>query len=144
MAFSGSLEDRLAIHELVATYADAVSRRNAEEWGSVWAEDALWRVPGFPGLDRVEGRKAIVAAWSEAMTNFTENFMVQTVGALTIDEDKATGRAYNQETATDLNGNTVWAKGAYEDEFVKRDGRWWFATRIYSPGHSGSHTIARP
>ena len=140
MAFSGAVEDRLAIHELVATYADAVSRRNADDWGTVWADDAVWRVPGFPGLDRVEGRDAIVAAWSEAMTNFTENFMIQTVGALNIDGDTATGRAYNQETATDLEGKTIWAKGGYEDEFVKRDGRWFFSQRVYTPGHAGEHT----
>lgn len=140
MAFSGAVEDRLAIHELVASYADAVSRRDANDWGKVWAEDAVWSVPAFPGLERVEGREAIVAAWSEAMTNYTENFMVQTVGALDIQGDTGTGRAYNQETGTDLAGNTVWAKGKYEDEFVKRDGQWFFAKRIYHPGHSGIHS----
>lgn len=143
MAFSGPLEDRLAIHELVASYADAVSRRDADDWGKVWAEDAVWKVPAFPGLAHVEGRGPIVAAWSEAMTNFTENFMIQTVGAMEIDGDTGTGRAYNQETATDLEGRTTWAKGSYEDTYVKRDGQWFFGVRIYHPGHSGYHDSPR-
>ena len=39
MAFTGPLEDRIAIRELLETYADAVCRVDAEAWGSTWAED---------------------------------------------------------------------------------------------------------
>ena len=38
MPFSGPVEDRLAIRELLETYADAVTRQDAEAWGSTWAE----------------------------------------------------------------------------------------------------------
>ncbi|MFN3232284.1 MAG: nuclear transport factor 2 family protein [Alphaproteobacteria bacterium] len=136
MAFNGPLEDRLAIHELVASYADAVCRRNAEDWGATWAEDSVWKVPGFPGLEHVEGRAAIVAAWSEAMTNYTLNYMAQTMGALEVQGDTATGRTHNAETGIDLDGNTRQHVGTYEDQYVKRDGRWLFASRTYTPRHS--------
>ena len=137
MAFTGPVEDRLAIHELVASYADAVSRRDAHDWGANWAEDAVWRVPAFPGLEKVEGRDAIVAAWSEAMSNFSMNLMVQTLGAVAVDGDRATGRAYHNELVADLEGNTRTAYGCYEDEYVKRDGRWLFASRVFTSLHSG-------
>ena len=136
MAFTGETEDRLAIHELVARYADAVSRRSAEDWGKTWAEDALWMVPEFPGLERVEGRSAIVAAWSQAMTNYTLNFMVQTLGALDIQGDQGTGRTHNAETAVNLEGVTHQHIGCYEDTYIKQNGQWLFASRIYTPRHS--------
>ena len=33
MAFSGSTEDRLVINELGMSYGDAVTRKDAKEWG---------------------------------------------------------------------------------------------------------------
>ncbi len=56
MAFTGPFEDRLAIHELVAAYADAVTRNDAADWGALWAEDGLWELPIIPGMERVVGR----------------------------------------------------------------------------------------
>jgi len=32
MPFTGPTDDRLAIHELVASYGDAVTRRDADAW----------------------------------------------------------------------------------------------------------------
>ena len=32
-------EDEVAIHALVARYADAVTRREEKDWGATWAED---------------------------------------------------------------------------------------------------------
>ena len=67
MAFEGPVEDRLAIHELVMSYGDAVTRKDADDWGATWAEDAVWRIPTFPGLELTEGREAIVQNWRAAM-----------------------------------------------------------------------------
>lgn len=50
MTFTGPFEDRLALRELLETYADAVTQRDADTWGAIWAEDAIparriqWRV----------------------------------------------------------------------------------------------------
>ena len=57
MPFIGPIEDRFAIHELVMVYGDAVARKNPDDWGSTWDENAIWSVPNFPGLEKVEGRK---------------------------------------------------------------------------------------
>ena len=42
MGFRGPLEDRLAIRELIDAYADATMLRDAQAWGGLWAEDAVW------------------------------------------------------------------------------------------------------
>ena len=136
MAFTGPFEDRLAIRELVDSYADGVSRRDATVWSLTWADDALWCVPEFPGLERVEGRAAIVAAWSEAMTNYTLNFMAQSMGAMDVQENTGTGLVHNFEVGVDLEGNTHQHVGCYEDAYVKQDGKWLFASRIYTPRHN--------
>src|SRR5438874_4026407 len=67
VSFTGPVEDRLAIHELVASYADAVTRRDADSWIANWADDAVWRLPAIPGMERVEGKQAILDAWLGAM-----------------------------------------------------------------------------
>ena len=60
MVFKGLTYDRLVIHELVMTYGDAVTRKDSDGWGNTWAKNAIWSVPNFPGLEKVEGRKEIV------------------------------------------------------------------------------------
>ena len=62
--FKGPLEDRIAIRELCETYADAVVRADAGDWGKVWSEDAHWDLMG----NKVDGREAIVAFWKQAMS----------------------------------------------------------------------------
>ena len=59
MPFTGPFEDRLAIHELVASYGDAVTRRDADAWIANWSEDCVWKLPAIPGMERVEGKAAI-------------------------------------------------------------------------------------
>ena len=62
MAFSGPLEDRIAIRELLETYANAACRVDAEAWGSTWAEDGLREMPDYPlhGHDHGSGKHRCV------------------------------------------------------------------------------------
>ena len=78
MISTGPTEDRLAIRELVESYNDAVMRFDADAWGSNWAPDGVW---SLPGRGEVSGREAIV--------------------------------------------------GEYTDDYVRADGRWYFAKRVY-------------
>ncbi len=54
MSFEGSSEDRLALRDLLDTYADAVSRADGEAWAATWTEDAEWHLPG---LGTIKGRR---------------------------------------------------------------------------------------
>lgn len=59
MAFSGPLEDRVAIRELIDAYADATMLRDEEAWAALWAEDACWQLPDFPTMETRSGRKPL-------------------------------------------------------------------------------------
>lgn len=60
MPFTWPFEDRLAIRELIESYGDAVTQRDANAWGECWAEDSCWRLPDLPGWERIEGKQTIV------------------------------------------------------------------------------------
>jgi uncharacterized protein (TIGR02246 family) len=137
MAFSGPMEDRLAIHELVASYGDAVTRRNAKDWISNWAEDGVWKLPAIPGMERIEGREAILKAWLGAMPGWPFQVNIQTCGAIVVQGDRASGHTYTAELNTDVNGKTERWTNRYDDTWVKRDGRWLFASRSLTVLHIG-------
>lgn len=121
-------EDELAIRRLLEAYADAVFRRDAQGWGALWDEDAVWSLLG----QEVRGRAAIVAAWSEAMRAFpVAAFFVQP-GPLEIDDDGARGRSYTNEVLRTADGALRRVVGQYEDRFVRREAGWRFAARSFS------------
>ncbi|MGE0666222.1 MAG: nuclear transport factor 2 family protein [Sphingomonadales bacterium] len=136
MAFTGPFEDRLAIHELVMAYADAVTNRDADAWAATWAKDGVWILPTSAATAKVEGRDAIVAAWVGAMKNFPNLAAVSTLGVVEVTGDRARGRAYPRELVINADGTTRHDTGRYDDEYVKRDGKWLFKSRTYTRLHS--------
>lgn len=137
MPFIGPIEDRLAIHELVISYGDAVTRRDADAWIANWAEDAVWKLPAVPGMERVEGKAAILKAWLDAMPGWPMQVNIQTVGSVEIDGDTAHGHSYTREINTDTTGKTERWTNRYTDEWVKQDGRWLFKSRSLEVLHIG-------
>ena len=137
MTFTGPFEDRLAIHELVATYADAITVRDPAGWKALWAEDSEWCLPLIPGMENSKGREAIFAAWEAAMKDFPNMVGTSGLGMLEIDGDKAKGRAYPRELIISPDGATRTDYGLYEDDYVKIDGAWLFKRRAHSILYSG-------
>lgn len=134
MTFTGPFEDRLAIRELLETYADAVTRRDADAWGATWAEDAEWSLPDYPELGTTTGRPAIVAMWIEAMKAYPGIMFEAWPGSIAITGDTAAMRSYTSEVY-DQDGVTMRDRGVYEDTCVKIDGRWFFKTRSFRNIH---------
>ena len=133
MISSGPLEDRLAIRELVESYNDAVMRFDPEDWGANWADDGIW---SLPGRGEVEGRDKIVPFWTAVMSNIEVDGFFASGGVLTVVGDTAHGTWYQQEFLRDKpQGDAAVTKrfviGEYTDDYVKRDGRWLFAKRVY-------------
>jgi uncharacterized protein (TIGR02246 family) len=125
--FKGPLEDRVAISELHQTYADAVVRIDAEDWGKVWAEDARWNLMGM----ETEGREAIVAFWKQAMSGL-DAVSFHCIAAMTVvDGDTAIGRCQTQEIMKNKDGTTRMIGGLYDDTMVKRGGQWLYSSRSF-------------
>lgn len=134
MTFTGPFEDRLAIRELLETYADAVTRRDADDWAATWAEDAEWSLPDYPELGTTKGRDAIKAMWIEAMKAYPGIMFEAWPGAIAVDGDTAVVRSYTAEVY-DQDGTTMRDRGVYEDTCRKVDGRWLFSSRSFRNIH---------
>ena len=134
MTFTGAYEDRLAIRDLLDTYADAVNRRDADAWGATWAEEAEWSLPDYPEIGTTKGRAAIVAMWIEAMKPYPGIMFHAWPGSIEIDGNRATVRSYTSEVY-DRNDTTMRDRGVYEDICVKIDGCWLFAARSFRNIH---------
>jgi len=146
MAYTGPLADRIEIRELIEAYSDAVMRGDAEDWGKVWAEDAYWALPEYPGHEEFIGRDAIVAGWTWSMAQFgaareqggkPAMIYIGTPGAIEVEGDRATARVYTSEIYR-IPGteNEVRVRGQYDDELARIDGKWLFTKRIYRTLHS--------
>jgi uncharacterized protein (TIGR02246 family) len=134
MVFTGPAEDRLAIRELIETYADAVTRCDAAAWGAVWAEDGEWSLPDYPEIGTTAGRDAIVAMWVEAMKHYPGVMFEAWPGSIEIDGDRAIVLSYTSEVY-DQDGVTKRDRGVYHDICVKENGQWLFKHRTFKNIH---------
>lgn len=140
-ATSDAPTPREAIGGLVHRYADAVVRRDQEQWASTWSNDAKWHLG--PAMS-VEGRDAIVGLWVKAMGGFAA--VVQTVnnGEVHVDGDTATGRWYINEHFCRADGLTGILLAYYDDTYVKVDGNWLFASRALVAQYQGAPDLSAP
>ncbi|MFA7440625.1 MAG: nuclear transport factor 2 family protein [Sphingomonadaceae bacterium] len=121
--------DRVAINDVLARYADGVTRRDVAVWRSTWDEDAEWYLFG---PESVRGRDAIVAAWEEAIAGFPFVVMMVSQGAVEIDGDRAQGHSFSSEIARTADGKRLRVHGCYEDRYIRRNGVWGFSFRRFT------------
>lgn len=118
------LADREAIRELVVSYAECVWFKDAAGAGKLFAEECVMD----PGTGQVlRGRDELVASYTRAFAEndfmpFVSNHLVE------LDRDRARGTCRLDLRAT-MNGTAMIGAGHYEDEYVRLDGEWRFASR---------------
>ena len=127
-------QDQLAIRALLERYCDGVNQRDAEIWGSTWAEDAVWELPHLD-MAGITGREEIVAAWLEAMKLFPFVNMMAHPGFIEVSGDRAVMRSYTSEVAVMQDGSEIAPRGEYEDECVRVNGEWKFSLRRFKVLH---------
>lgn len=118
-----------ALRQLVARYCDAVIRNDEASWTSTWTRDAVWELKaGSP----IEGREAIVRAWSKAMAGM--KWVVQTPAVSVFEVDEAAGvgqgRVTFQEQFVRTNGKAGTMVATYVDRYERVAGQWLFAARV--------------
>lgn len=129
MISSGPIEDRLAIRELVDSYNDAVMRFDRDAWAANWTDDAVW---SLPGMGDVAGKDKFVPMWQQMMSGFSFVGFFASAGPIVVTGNSAHGTWYQQEFLHQKDGAKRRITGRYEDDYVKRNGRWFFQKRVYS------------
>jgi len=125
----GPVEDRLAIRELIETFAVGAMHIDAEMWGSTWAEEGSWKLPSMS--EPAVGKSDIVATFREKLAYVKFMSMIAYPAELVIDGDRARGKAYSRELIYTKNDDKKVVIGFFTDEYVKRDGRWYFLSRVF-------------
>ena len=134
--YTGPLEDRIAIRELMESYADAVNRADRALMTSLWAEDGHWDLSHYPQLGVVSGRDAVMELWASAMPAYPELSFIAMPGMIQVDGDTAVARTYFSEVYTDPDsGKDKRARACYNDKLVKRGGQWLFKERGFAIIH---------
>lgn len=138
MGTADDTADYIGVTRLQAAYADTVSRRAWDEFGRIFAPDAVVVVDtgvGDPlrlaGPDGVAGFIAGAIERFEFFQFVPLNTVVET--AVGGDPDAAEGRLYICELRQDRdNGHWTNAFGVYHDRYRRgADGRWRFTHRRY-------------
>jgi uncharacterized protein (TIGR02246 family) len=128
MISSGAVEDRLAIRELVESYNDAVMRFDGEAWAANWTDDAVW---SLPGMGELEGKDTFYPMWKQMMAGFSFVGFFASAGPIVVKGATAHATWYQQEFLHQKDGVKRAITGQYEDDYVKRSGRWFFHKRVY-------------
>lgn len=134
---------RAPIEDLVHRYADAVVRRDEEQWSLTWAPDAVWELGRG---NRVEGRDAIVGFWNSAMDGFAA--VVQNVLNGTYELDDAagtgTGRWYVIEHWQHVDESRGLLLAHYDDRYTRTTDGWCFASRELVVQYAGPPDLSAP
>jgi ketosteroid isomerase-like protein len=124
-----TMDDHYQLHDLVARYSDAVSRRDEAAFSATWAADARWQLPGMP---ETQGRDNIVALWLGVMDRFPFVLQRMNNGTVEIDGNTGSGRWYLSEHIGAEDGSVMVNIGVYQDRYIRADSGWVFSERHFS------------
>lgn len=114
------------IRALVHSYADAVCRRDTDQWAANWTDDATWDIGGGAS----EGKDAVVADWVAAMDGMQSVVHTVSNGNATLDGDDGVGRWYFQEHVVPAGSTPGMLLAYYDDVYRRVDDAWRFASRL--------------
>ena len=128
--------DRLAIRELVESYAHCADRRNAKGQMSLFTTDTHFVVymnakDPTPSQE-LHSREALAPVFADLNKYAATTHFVGQSTIFTLAGDRATGEAYCLAHHVTVDGgkrSLMLASLRYLDTFVKRDGAWLFAER---------------
>jgi 3-phenylpropionate/cinnamic acid dioxygenase small subunit len=136
MPTSLTTDDRLAIGELLARYARAIDFRRWDELPTFFTPDCVvdfGRVMGVhEGHDGVRRMAEMIDGTGLTMRHYVTNVIVERA-----DGERADVTSYVLALTGPAFGSLAQTTGRYDDELVKRDGRWLIQRRravIEMPG----------
>ncbi|WP_369394356.1 nuclear transport factor 2 family protein [Streptomyces sp. CG1] len=124
-----TIADRTEIEALRGEFTDAVMMRDYDRLASVFTTDGVWRIPEAhvecTGREEIRaGIERLQSAWE---------YFVQTVhpGAIQLEGDTASGRAYVQELGRLRDGTSGVNYSLYHDRYRRTPQGWKFTERVY-------------
>jgi len=124
-----AIADRFEIEALRAEFTDAVMMRDYDRVATLFTQDGVWRMPNIPA--ELAGQDEI-RAFGELVPGFVD-YLVQTThpGAVRLDGDTASGRAYIQELIRLRDGSSELNYAIYHDRYRRTPDGWKFTERVY-------------
>jgi len=125
-----SVEDRLAIRELVDAFSAAVIRIDPQAFAATFTQDGAWILPSVP--EGSHGREEISKVFAEKLSYVEHIHMIGFPEKLEVDGDKAVGTVMCKEQIYIKDGGgEKHLIGCFTDEYEKHDGQWLFKKRDY-------------
>ena len=127
------IADRMALKELVDTFSNLADTKEIDKQVLLFTEDA--EVVSYQGerlTSSLKGRKELAERFKAFLDQFTTVYHINGQQTVRIDGDKATGIAYAQVVlVSEKDGKkTMLTDGVrYNDEYVRRDGKWYISKR---------------
>jgi uncharacterized protein (TIGR02246 family) len=124
-----AIADRVEIGALPGEYTDAIMMRDYDRFASLFTEDGAWRMPHID--EEFLGREEIRAAIERLQRLW--DYFVQTAhpGAILLDGDTATGRAYVTELGQMRDGRAQLNHSVCHDSYERAPDGWKFSERRY-------------
>lgn len=142
------LEDRLAISDLVVTYATLLDDRQWERVGGLFAHDGVFAGPN----STIEGRDAIVENFRVKLAPCAWTLHDPHGHAIEIDDDDHARGTVIGYSELGTSQTTLCTSIRYLDDYRREDGRWRFARRtvlslygvtVDDRNHGGLHHAER-
>jgi ketosteroid isomerase-like protein len=125
------LSDESAIRALADKFSDAANRRDGEMFQTLWAEDGVWKI-GAPVNQEFTGKVGMGDSLIRMLGLWDFFVQLTTAGVILVEGNTAYARFYVQEIARAKEGGKGnFNLSMYEDELIKKEGKWYFKQRIY-------------
>jgi ketosteroid isomerase-like protein len=127
-------DDVLAIQRVTHLYARGLDRFDPQEALSAFTDDAVWDATPV-GMERFEGREAILGFFERDATAIADQFHIITNHVVDLDEDGETARGTNYvfSEGHTKSGAAFKAAALNEDTYRRTPDGWRIAHRRISP-----------
>lgn len=142
-----TLEDRAALKALVDTFSNLADTKSIDAQVLLFTEDASVVSHAAGQTSSLQGRKQIGEAFSGFLARFQTVYHINGQQTVDIQGDRATGTAYSLVVLIGEDGGKLYRNTSgvtYQDEYVRRDGRWLIAKRASNFVWSNREEIPTP
>jgi ketosteroid isomerase-like protein len=123
------IADRVEIEALRGEYVDAVMTRDYDRLASLFTDDGAVRMPH---INQEAVSREQIRAGVERLQGMWDYFIQTThPGAIELDGDTATGRAYLSELGRMRDGSSHLNYAVYHDRYRRTPDGWKFSERVY-------------